>query len=486
MKLREKTESFLNFQKKEESSEGNRLKTEKGHPAVERYLSEVGGQMRSSRIKQSTLDELEGHIHEQAEEYIREGEEEASAYERAVKEMGDPVDVGISFDRIHRPHLEWRFLLIIAGVSLFSLFLEYILQEAVDAHDVYFPDYCVHLLSGLAAMFFVYRIDYSFIRGKSIYFAVGFFTFFLLMLLMNGRNINGAEYFASLHFGTYHGILAVSHFFPLYLPVFAGVLYDLRGRKAWKAVSGIFVFSVFPVIYTYGVGDNAMTVVLLLSEITLMVTAVRLGWYTLSKKNVLLAAGGVLTGGLLMFVTLGRSLTSGYHLMRLQSWLDALSGRDNVYNMASERIRDIFGDSVWIGKSDTASQGVMMIPANMQEYVLANISANCGKLAVILVLGIFVFLGSYIFRISVMQKNQLGKMMGISCGVVLLAEAFVNSGMVFRLFPFASGHLPFLSHGGTGMIVSYALLGIVLSIFRYKDILGPENTVVKEPFQPSA
>ena len=82
---------------------------------VETYLAEVESQMRNERMRESVRKELESHIDEQAQAYIKNGEEEETAYERAVEEMGDAVDVGISFDKIYRPHLEWKFLLPCAG-----------------------------------------------------------------------------------------------------------------------------------------------------------------------------------------------------------------------------------------------------------------------------------------------------------------------------------------------------------------------------------
>ena len=63
-------------------------------------------------------------------------------------------------------------------------------------------------------------------------------------------------------------------------------------------------------------------------------------------------------------------------------------------------------------------------------------------------------------------------MMGYGCGIVFFVSAFwnvlVTLGLVFPTYIF----LPFFSYGGVTMVVTYILLGIVLSIYRYKNVLS--------------
>lgn len=63
-------------------------------------------------------------------------------------------------------------------------------------------------------------------------------------------------------------------------------------------------------------------------------------------------------------------------------------------------------------------------------------------------------------------------MMGYGCGMVFFVSVFwnvlVTLGLVFPTYTF----LPFFSYGGVTMVVTYILLGIVLSIYRYKNVLS--------------
>ena len=68
------------------------------------------------------------------------------------------------------------------------------------------------------------------------------------------------------------------------------------------------------------------------------------------------------------------------------------------------------------------------------------------------------------------QKNQLGMMMGCGCGIVFLINFSINILENLGVFPQSVTFLPFLSAGGSCIIVSYGLMGIVLSTYRYKNI----------------
>lgn len=68
------------------------------------------------------------------------------------------------------------------------------------------------------------------------------------------------------------------------------------------------------------------------------------------------------------------------------------------------------------------------------------------------------------------QKNELGVVMGIGCGMVLLLNIVLNLFGSLGWIPPASSFLPFLSVGRSNMVLCYALVGFVMSIYRYKEV----------------
>ena len=116
------------------------------------------------------------------------------------------------------------------------------------------------------------------------------------------------------------------------------------------------------------------------------------------------------------------------------------------------------------------------LPGWNSEYILVSLASIYGLLAVAAAVALVLLLCVKMFHISSHQKNQLGMIIGYGCGMVLLLQAVTVIATNLGLLPVSSMTIPFFSAGGSNMVSSYILTGLVLSIYRYKDIL-PGNPV---------
>lgn len=69
------------------------------------------------------------------------------------------------------------------------------------------------------------------------------------------------------------------------------------------------------------------------------------------------------------------------------------------------------------------------------------------------------------------QKNQLGMIMGTGCVVVLFTQFIGYVVENLGCFPLSNNYCPFLTAGGSGIMISYIMFGILLSIYRYQNVL---------------
>lgn len=60
--------------------------------------------------------------------------------------------------------------------------------------------------------------------------------------------------------------------------------------------------------------------------------------------------------------------------------------------------------------------------------------------------------------------------MGFGCGMIILLNILLNLLGALGIIPPASSFLPFLSIGRSNILLCYALVGIIMSIYRYKDV----------------
>ena len=95
----------------------------------EEYLYTLTEQIRCKMARGTIEQEINDHIEDQKAEFLSEGMSQTEAEEAAVREMGDPVEVGLEMDRIHRPTMAWGMIALIVGLSIA------LGSNLVSAHD---------------------------------------------------------------------------------------------------------------------------------------------------------------------------------------------------------------------------------------------------------------------------------------------------------------------------------------------------------------
>lgn len=105
----------------------------------EEYLKTVTEQMRCEKARQMVADEIAGHIDDQAEAFTEMGMDAGEAMQKAVEEMGDPVEAGVLLDRAHRPKMAWGVLALIAVISVVSIFVQYIISSGAEGYESWYP-----------------------------------------------------------------------------------------------------------------------------------------------------------------------------------------------------------------------------------------------------------------------------------------------------------------------------------------------------------
>ena len=92
------------------------------------YLQTVAEHIRCVKARDAVKMELEHHIEDQKEAFMMDGMKEEEASRKAVEEMGDPVETGITLDLIHRPKMQWKMIVAAIGLSVLGLLLQYVLM----------------------------------------------------------------------------------------------------------------------------------------------------------------------------------------------------------------------------------------------------------------------------------------------------------------------------------------------------------------------
>ena len=97
----------------------------------EEYLHILTEQIRCKMARATIEQEINDHIEDQKAEFLGEGMGQTEAEEAAIREMGDPIEVGLEMDRIHRPTMAWGMIALIVGLSLAGYLLRSIMYQTV-------------------------------------------------------------------------------------------------------------------------------------------------------------------------------------------------------------------------------------------------------------------------------------------------------------------------------------------------------------------
>jgi len=152
----------------------------------------------------------------------------------------------------------------------------------------------------------------------------------------------------------------------------------------------------------------------------------------------------------------------GYILIRLQSFFDPSSGNNYQSEKASEAIINggFFGKGI--------GEGILKnrVPEAHTDYIVSVISEEFGSIIIIVLMIIFLFFIYQVFKKLYFEKNNKVKLILVGSISIILFQALIHIGVNIRLFPTTGMTLPFLSYGGSSILGTAILSGIILNLTK--------------------
>ena len=154
----------------------------------------------------------------------------------------------------------------------------------------------------------------------------------------------------------------------------------------------------------------------------------------------------------------------GYIAARVLSFFDPSKGD----NFQSQRALDAIKQGGLTGQG--MGEGVLKdkVPEAHTDYIIAVVSEEFGFLFVMLIVFLFLFIAYKVFHKIYTEKQEFIKMSLAGLISLLIFQAFIHLGVNVRLLPTTGMTLPFLSYGGSSLIGSALLAGIILNFTKTK------------------
>ena len=168
-------------------------------------------------------------------------------------------------------------------------------------------------------------------------------------------------------------------------------------------------------------------------------------------------------------VAVGMLLFKSYRITRLMAFLDPWKDpRRSGFQIIQSLISFGSGGPFGVGIGD-GMQKLFYLPEPHTDFILAVIAEESGFIGVGLILFLYVILIVRGFQISLKAPDLFGNLLAAGLTMMIALEAFINIAGVMGLIPLKGLALPFLSYGGTSLIMSLTAVGILLNISSYES-----------------
>lgn len=185
-----------------------------------------------------------------------------------------------------------------------------------------------------------------------------------------------------------------------------------------------------------------------------------------------LFVGGVSLGPLAGCVGIGAtlalilSMTEGYRRERLLAFLDPWEDPLNTgYQTIQSQVGIANGGITGVGVGQGRAKWGFL-PESHTDFIYAVVAEEMGLIGAVMVLGMFVAIGVVGVRIALRAPDRFGMLTAMGIVVWLLLQAVVNIGAVVGVLPITGVTLPFVSFGGTSLLIGMAAVGLLLNIGR--------------------
>lgn len=431
---------------------------------IKAYCDKVSEQIRWKKAKSVITAEIEDHLCDQRDAYMESGQDEMTATEQAILQMGDAVSLGQELDKVHKPKPQ-RLMIVFTGLfMLLGFFLNSLLSQSME----YGRSFGVlSYIMAFGIFLGCYYLDFTVLRkfGKTLY---GLTILCSILMVVCSVQYQGRLY---VRLGGFSMALSMlSLIFPLAFAVF---VYSMRNQGFRGIVMSGLAYLPFAMIL-YIVPSVMGVLLYTVTACSVLCLAISRGWFGVNPKKglalVLFPAVGV-TVYLVAFML--------YHgVPHLQEFLHP-SQEGIGYSFAC--IRGIVSESVFLGQG-----GIPDWIPNLSEfpmhtdYMLTYLVHRFGYIALfvlIVFLAIFSIVG---VRKALGEKSVLGSMVALSIILTFVLQSvfYVIANLGYGLFGALS--LPFLSYGTAPLFLNAALIGFMLSVFRTGEVFCDNAAAPKE------
>ncbi len=374
--------------------------------------------------------------------------------------------------------IDWFLFAVAAGLALFGAIMVYSASAMISLRETannpdgatqfqYFFKQFAFTIAGLVVMYLTSRIDYRFWQNKTVVFGVLTVTVLLLLAVFGFPAINGARRWIRVP-----GIsLQPSEMAKVALPIFLAWFLTKN-----EETIGSLKETVLPCLGILGFMGGLVFIEPDLGT-TIVLCAIFAAIYFAAGAKILHFA---LVGASLLMIGVCALVFAPWRVARLMAFLDPFAHADDsayqvVQSLYALGSGGIFGEGFAKGQ-----QKLFYLPYPYSDFIFAVVGEEfglIGTLAIVVAFGFLLWRGT---RAALLAPDRFGMLLGIGIITGIIVQALFNISVVISILPAKGIPLPFISYGGSSIIVTLFAVGILLNLSQHAGFVEIKKDSVSE------
>lgn len=357
---------------------------------------------------------------------------------------------------------DYKLFIFVVLISLFGVLMIYSASSVWSEYKFndefrYLKLQGLFLIIGIITLYIVSKVDYTkYLKKANVILGICFLLLILVLIPGVGTIRNGSRSW----FGVGGMGIQPSEFMKLAIIIFTSKYLSSNPKEVKNIVKGVFPI-LFITLLAFGLimlqPDLGTGAIILVSVIGLLfISGVNMGFF--------IKIGMVGLAGLA-----GLIIAAPYRIKRIVSfinpWTDPLgSGFQSIQSLYAIGPGGLLGMGLF-----NSVQKHFYLPEPQTDFIFSIISEELGILGILIVAFLFIGIFHRCIKIALKCDNLFGKYLVFGITFQLAFQTILNLAVVVGLVPITGVTLPFLSYGGSSLILSLISIGIILNVSRHNE-----------------
>ncbi|HEX8639324.1 MAG TPA: putative lipid II flippase FtsW [Pyrinomonadaceae bacterium] len=370
---------------------------------------------------------------------------------------------------------DWFLFAIAAGLALFGAVMVYSASAMIALKETdgatqftYFYKQFGFTIFGLVVMFAASRVDYRIYQNKTVVYTILIATAVLLLAVFGFGSINGARRWIRLPGISFQPSEIAKIAVPIFLAYFLTKNEDKIGDLKETVLPCIGVLAALGGLI-FIEPDLGTTIVLCAIFVSV--------YFAAGARIVHLAS----VGAVMLFVGACALIFAPWRVQRLMAFLDPFAHSDDAGYQVVQSLYAIGSGGILGEGFAKGQQKLFYLPYPYSDFIFAVVGEELGlfgTMAVVFAFGLLLWRGT---RAALLAPDRFGLLLGIGIITGIIVQALFNISVVISILPAKGIPLPFISYGGSSIVVTLFAVGILLNISQYAGLSASEKDATENP-----